>query len=219
MERLRSSTHGSVGGIRYCDGIDLKGQTSPPQCSKCDSPCVFPVIPPFPVHSHPRDTWVNKFSRPDYKSPFNSITCQNVQSTEIPSLRVVTANVNTLRENRKHIDAVLCSARTQCLERAFDEIGADIIGIQEGRTKLDQRKSSSLFEMFIAGHDQLGCYGVQIWVRKNNRFCFHGWRVHTPRIIEVTPVPCSLGTPTRCRPRLRCEHTPLAHACSGVHPI
>ena len=72
---------------------------------------------------------------------------------DIPAVCAVTANVNTLRDSRKHIDAVLCSARTLFSERSFVDIGADIIGIQEARTKLDQRKSSVMHEMFVAGHD------------------------------------------------------------------
>ena len=40
--------------------------------------------------------------------------------------------------------------------------------------------------MFVAGHDELGCYGVQVWIRKGCRFFFHGWRVHSLRLIEIT---------------------------------
>ena len=68
---------------------------------------------------------------------------------------------------------------------AFDNEGFDIIGIQEGRVRHDQQVSGIVYEMYIAGADQNGCYGSQLWVRRRGVFTVDSFIPRNHRIVEI----------------------------------
>ena len=58
---------------------------------------------------------------------------------------------------------------------AFDDAGIDIIGIQEGRTRVSQRISGIVYEMLVSPASDEGWYGTQIWVRRSTDFSIQSW--------------------------------------------
>lgn len=72
----------------------------------------------------------------------------------------------------------------QLIEEAFNSANLDVVGVQEGRTPSDQRKSGVYYEMLIAGH-QRGQYGSQVWVRRSPTTTIVSWRVISTRIVET----------------------------------
>ena len=71
------------------------------------------------------------------------------------------------------------------LEQSFSDCELDVVGIQEGRTKHSQCKSGCVHKMFVAGRDEMHCYGVQTWVKRVPEIIVYGWQVHSPRLLEV----------------------------------
>ena len=120
-------------------------------------------------------SWSHKFERASYadSAPLsNESTSDSKQETKRHvERRFGSANANTLLANKKQSDANSLSGRVQVLERQFLDANLDFIGVQEGRTKFDQRTSGIAYEHFIAGCDESGCYGVQVWAHKCVHLC------------------------------------------------
>ena len=155
----------------------------------------------FLPHADPR-FWTRKFTRASQAPPSKLLVDDRGPSSFQPrvkqceqassSLFVASANVNTLHARKVCTDALTLSARVQILEQSFLSKSLDVVGVQEGRTRGDQRKSGCIYEMFVAGCDEACNYGAQIWVRRCPRHVIQGWLVHSPRLIEVTIV-CSVS--------------------------
>ena len=107
-------------------------------------------------------------------------------------LHVATANVNTLRpkyDNDVQSErGVAVAARTQILEVLFSEAGLDLVGIQEGRAKVDGSRSGVCYDMVIAGATPMGSYGNQLWIHSHLRYKLQATIVHSPTLLQVDMV-------------------------------
>ena len=71
------------------------------------------------------------------------------------------------------------------MESQFNECGALVIGVQEGRAKEEQFRSGVYYQMVVATASENGSYGVQAWFRKSLGPEFLAVDVVNPRLMAV----------------------------------
>ena len=101
-------------------------------------------------------------------------------------LVTVSANVQTLKpyqEERSYsqnsIDPVL--DKVEALEVQFDSLMYDVVGVQEGRSKLETVSNGLHYRRYAAPATAGGALGVQLWIRKKSRVEVLHWRAINPR--------------------------------------
>eukprot|EP00959_Pyramimonas_sp_CCMP1952_P106932 2235081-Pyramimonas_sp.AAC.1 len=72
-------------------------------------------------------------------------------------------------------------SKVQLLEDQFVTVGADVIGIQEGRAPASLSKEGHSYTMMSAAANDDGSCGVQIWVRHG--LLVKTWEVVSPRLM------------------------------------
>ena len=105
-------------------------------------------------------------------------------------LTVASANVRTLapkQETRGYakISGCMLLSRVHALESQFNESGALIIGVQEGRAKEEQLRAGVYYQMVVAAASENGSYGVQAWFHKSLGPEFLAVNVVNPRLMAV----------------------------------
>ena len=78
-------------------------------------------------------------------------------------LTVASANVRTLAPKREargyaKISGCMLLSRVHALESQFNESGALIIGVQEGRAKEEQLRAGVYYQMVVAAASENGSY-------------------------------------------------------------
>ena len=104
-------------------------------------------------------------------------------------LTVASANVRTLapkQESRGYakISGCMLLSRVHALESQFNESGALILGVQEGRAK-EQLRAGVCYQMVVAAASENGSYGVQAWFHKSLGPEFLAVNVVNPRLMAV----------------------------------
>ena len=124
---------------------------------------------------------------------------------------MVTANVNSLRPSdaswlgcragaeahckKKHRPARDNSdGRVALLEKEFDEVGADIIGIQESRVQGNFEYDGQIYHMISSGATEIGSHGVQIWLHRRLGASVVSTDAVSPRLLfAVVDLPPPIG--------------------------
>ena len=85
---------------------------------------------------------------------------------------VVSANVRTLapkQETRGYakISGCMLLSCVHALESQFNESGALVIGVQEGRAKEEQLRAGVYYQVVVTAASENGSYGFQAWFHKS----------------------------------------------------
>ena len=76
-------------------------------------------------------------------------------------------------------------SRVHALESQFNESGALVISVQEGRAKKEQLRAGVCYQMVVAAASENGSYGVQAWFHKSLGPEFLAVNVVYPRLMVV----------------------------------
>ena len=68
-------------------------------------------------------------------------------------------------------------SKVQMLEQQFNDFQLDVVGIQEGRSRMMQERSGLYYNMYVAAANERGSYGVQIWARRKSKWRVIQWHV------------------------------------------
>ena len=80
------------------------------------------------------------------------------------------------------VGATLMS-KVALLEAQFQHAGIQIIGVQEGRSRNEQVRQGTFFNMYCAAADARGCYGTQLWASYGLEFRADAWEAPRSRIV------------------------------------
>ena len=132
---------------------------------------------PCPWHSAPL---------PDRDAIQTSIPCSGASGSGVP-LALASANMNALiaaipqtrgQSNVNH-------SRSRLPERAFDNAGLHVVGIQEARVRGSQTVDGLCYTMYVSGSTEQGHYGTQIWIHRRLGHKLESATSHSPRLMEV----------------------------------
>ena len=87
-------------------------------------------------------------------------------------------------------------SRVHALESQFNESGALVIGVQEGRAKEEQLRAGVYYQMVVAAASENGSYGVQAWFHKSLGPEFLAVNVVNPRLMAVAAKLSKLSAPS-----------------------
>ena len=105
-------------------------------------------------------------------------------------LTVASDNVRTLapkQETRGYakISGCMLLSRVHALESQFNDSGALIIGVQDGRAKEEQLRAGVFYQMVVSAASVNGSYGVQAWFHKSLGPEVLAVNVVNPRLLAV----------------------------------
>ena len=105
------------------------------------------------------------------------------------------ANVCSLHANSKYcgddFDIKSSCSRLAIIEEMFNSAEFDIVGVQEGRFKVEQQIAGQHFHIHAAAANERGCYGCQVWLRNSFKHSVIASIVSNPRLITVVVKPDS----------------------------
>ena len=108
--------------------------------------------------------------------------------SRLPNVKVTaaTANVCTLHPHQEErayakVSGVCLLGKVQILEEQFALDELDVVGVQEGRSKLTEVKQGHTYQMAAAAAYGDGSAGVQLWVRHG--ISIINWREFNPRLM------------------------------------
>ena len=135
---------------------------------------------------------------PDPQAPSLAPVCESSEeeveeSPCVPLLRVATANVQTLlpyQETRSYArnSVDLLRSKVQLLESQFFENDINVVGIQEGRSKVSSKTEGLHYTMLNAPATTGGSYGVQLWLRRDDKYHILNWRCISSRLLFAVVV-------------------------------
>ena len=124
--------------------------------------------------------WPKQFG--EFESPWGELG-SNETPTQGP-FRRARKNEFVARSGSHHFCVATANVRTLCDKgKSTARCGLGLVGIQEGRTQTNQIIEGAEFTMVVAGADQRGNYGTQLWVRRTLRAEVTGIPVSTPRLL------------------------------------
>ena len=100
------------------------------------------------------------------ESSVQNVCCGNGSCTDMVSLRVGTANVNTLSPSDESVDGptLAVTGRILALQSQFAQCGLQMVGIQEGRMKNSALRICPEYFCLVAPANASGCFGCELWV-------------------------------------------------------
>ena len=100
------------------------------------------------------------------ESSIKNVSRGNDSCTEAISLRVASANVNTLSPSDDAADGPTLSVtgRILALQSQFAQCGLQIVGIQEGRMRASALRTCPDFFCLVSTANASGCFGCELWV-------------------------------------------------------
>ena len=132
---------------------------------------------------------------------------QATSDPSVTSLVIATANVLTFHPQEEAQDVIWApSARRAALARQIREVGVDILGIQEGRSRKDHFVVCEGYAMWISAATPGGSGGTELWISTN--VCNHTQAIVSIRDASRLVVTCDIHGHTL---DLCVLHAPSAH--------
>ena len=100
------------------------------------------------------------------ESSVKIVSLGNGSCTEMVSLRVATANVNTLSPSDESVDGptLAVTGRILALQSQFAQCGLQMVGIQEGRMRTSALRMCPDYFGLVTPASASGCFGCELWV-------------------------------------------------------
>ena len=100
------------------------------------------------------------------KNSVENVSVGNGSCAETVSLRVATANVNTLSPSDKSVDGPTqaVTGRILALQSQFAQCGLQMVGIQEGRMRTSALHMCPDYFCLVTPANASGCFGCELWV-------------------------------------------------------
>ena len=100
------------------------------------------------------------------ESSVQNVGCGNGSCTDMVSLRVATANVNTLSPSDESADGptLALTGRILALQSQFAQCGLQMVGIQEGRMRNSAMRMCPDYFCLVTPANASGCFGCELWV-------------------------------------------------------
>ena len=100
------------------------------------------------------------------ESSVQNVGCGYVSCADMVSLRVATANVNTLSPSDESADGptLALTGRILALQSQFTQCGLQMVGIQEGRMRNSAMRMCPEYFCLVTPANSSGCYGCELWV-------------------------------------------------------
>ena len=119
----------------------------------------------FSVTNH-EETLSNSDVATLLESAVQNVGAGNGSCTDMVSLRVATANVNTLSPSDESVDGptLAVTGRILALQSQFAQCGLQMVGIQEGRMRNSALRMCPDYFCLVTPANASGCFGCELWV-------------------------------------------------------
>ena len=205
------SAHTGVAGNEVADALANTGRIRGPAPARRVAPLQLnesargSVRPRRVIELHSLLFWEAIHSLPD--PVVQPSLPQATTDPSVTSLVIATANVLTFHPQEEAQDVIWApSARRAALARQIREVGVDILGIQEGRSRKDHFVVCEGYAMWISAATPGGSGGTELWISTN--VCNHTQAIVSIRDPSRLVVTCHIHGHIL---DLCVLHTPSAH--------